>query len=52
VRLDLVAIGSRVWLADATVMELAEKAGVHCVEDELTQSGCSGRSGAPPHGYL
>jgi hypothetical protein len=26
VRLDLVAIGSRVWLADAAVMELAEKA--------------------------
>jgi hypothetical protein len=26
VRLDLVAIGSRVWLADATAMELAEKA--------------------------
>jgi hypothetical protein len=25
-RLDLVAIGSRIWLADATAMELAEKA--------------------------
>jgi hypothetical protein len=26
VRLDLVAIGSRVWLADAAAMELVEKA--------------------------
>jgi hypothetical protein len=26
VRLDFVAIGSRIWLADAAAMELAEKA--------------------------
>jgi hypothetical protein len=51
-RLDLAAIRSRVWTRRHGDDGTGEESGARGVEDELTRSGCCGRSGAPLCGYL